>query len=231
MAVRMSKENHWTPTAELIDRYFQVEEVKSERYTNLARLVLTFFYFIIILGIKKEIPELSFKVLVWATAASMIYSLWLCYYLRKGSYRWWLKYVSVAVDIFILSFFLYQIGSYRTFKTEAFMLYFIWIGLAVVRFSPKLTFLAGVLSFVCYVLMVFAAIQTGSVEFGTITEEFTTQKVSGINIGLKLLFLALFTGVATYVSGFYKKLRENIIEGEIRKEKAKQLSDVIKEIA
>ena len=65
----------------------------------------------------------------------------------------------------------------------------IWIGLAAMRFSTRLTAYTGVLSIATYVLVVLVSMVGGSVELGTITEAYTTARVSPMNVTLNVMFL------------------------------------------
>ncbi len=189
-----------------IQKLFIHEEQKSEKYVNYARFFLTILYLAAAFGIKKEIPEISFQVIIILSMVNMLYGIAIHMFIRSNDYVWWLKYISVSIDIILLSLFLYSIGTFRTFKTEAFLLYFIWTALTVLRFSPRLTMIAGLLSIFSYALISVIAINTDTIVLGTITEDFTTSKVSLSNIILRLLFLTFFVVIATYISSVYNAL-------------------------
>lgn len=200
------------------------EEQKSERYANYARLLFTLLYIIGGLSIKGEIPVHSFNILIILSSINFLYGILVWFLIRKEHYYPWLKYYSVMLDIIILSIFLYSIGTYRTFKTVAYSLYYLWIALATIRFSPRLTFIAGSLSIIFIILMTVMAISSGDVTFGTITESYVSEKVSLTNISIQIVMLSVFIAVAVYISSIFKKLLTKAINEVIISQENKALS-------
>lgn len=193
-------------SSEIIHDLFIREEQKSEKYANYARLLFTVLYIIAGISIKKEIPEHSFNILIALSVLNLFYGAVVFVIIRKNHYFPWLKYLSVIMDIIILSSFLYSIGTYRTFKTEAFMLYYLWIALATIRFSPKLTAIAGILTLSLFTAITMLAAYNETVQFGSITESFTTQMISSDNLVLRLIFLTVFILLAIYISNIFRHL-------------------------
>ena len=199
-----------------ISQLFIKEEMKSERYANNARYIFTLLYVLLGFGVRDEIPPHSFHFIILASFINLVFTTAIHFYIKRGRHYWWVKYASVCFDILLLSAFLYSIGTYRTFKTEAFLAYYLWISLATIRFSPLLTLLAGTLSIVLYSILSLLAIYSGTVELGSITDEFTSPQVSISNIVIRLAFLTIFTGVAVYISRIYyiiatKAIREGLL--------------------
>jgi len=218
-----TRTNSSTPLKQLYIK----EEQKSERYANNARILFTFLYFLAGFSIRSEIPESSFIAIISASLVNLIYGVLLHFHLKRDRHIWWLKYLSVTIDILLLSIVLYAFGTYRTFKSEAFLLYYLWIGLATIRFSPRLTLLSGVLSIGLYLLIVFLAISRGTIELGTISDDFTTPLVSDSNIALRVIFLAFFTALAVYISSIYRGIAARAIREELRKEENVQLTNAL----
>ncbi len=216
-----------TNSSTLLKQLFIKEEQKSERYANNARILFTFLYFLAGFSIRNEIPESSFIAIISASLVNLAYGILLHIHLKRDRHIWWLKYLSVTIDILLLSIVLYAFGTYRTFKSEAFLLYYLWIGLATIRFSPRLTLLSGVLSIGLYLLIVFLAISRGTIELGTISEDFTTPLVSGSNIALRVIFLTFFTALAVYISSIYRGIAARAIREELRKEENVQLTNAL----
>ncbi len=182
------------------------EEQKSERYANYARLIFTLLYILGGISIKGEIPAHSFNTLIVLSSINFLYGIFVLILIRNERYIPWLKYLSVIFDIIILSIFIYSIGSYRTFKNDGFALYYLWIVLATIRFSPRLTLFAGISSISLYLLMLYFVQLSGSVHFGTITESYTTEMVSARSIATKMVMLSVFIAVAVYISSIFKRL-------------------------
>ncbi len=199
-------------TAPSISELFVQEEMRSEQYANYARIFFTFLYLGVGFSIQNQLPKNSFDFLVAGTAINFFYALIVLFITRNGHHHVWLKYVSTTLDVVVLSVFIYAIGTFRTFKTEAYLLYFVWIGLATIRFSPKLTLLTGLSSLFAYLIIIFLALADQTIELGTITESFMTPKVSLTNVILQMLFLGMFTAVAVYISKIYHTLVAKVID-------------------
>jgi len=206
------------------------EEQKSERYANYARLLFTFLYFIAGISIKDEIPTHSFNTLIILSSLNFLYGIFVFYLTKRDHYFPWLKHISVYLDIIILSIFLYSIGTYRTFKTEAFLLYFLWIILATIRFSPRLTLSAGILSITLYLIIITLSIISGNVKVGTITESYTTEMVSLKDIEIRIVILGAFIAVAVYLSSIFKKLVSMTVNEMIITQENETLSSRLKSV-
>ncbi len=210
-----------------IQELFLVEEAKSERYANCARLFFTVLYVVTAFGIKNELPQLSFKVVLCASFVNFVNVVFTFIYLKRKKYVWWIKYFSVGLDVLLLSIFIYTIGTYRTFKTTAFLIYYLWIGMSVIRLSPKLTVFTGILSVASYLLITVLAVSSGSIELGTITEGFTSSKVSMANILIRIIFLSAFVGVVIYIATFFHVIVNKAVRKELLEKQNKQLVTVL----
>jgi diguanylate cyclase (GGDEF)-like protein len=217
-------------SSELLRELFLQEERRSERYANYARILFTFLYLLVGLAIRNEIPAYSFNAILIAALINLLYGLLIFFELRKENPARWIKYPSVTIDIILLSVVLYSFGSYRTFKTEAFLLYYLWIGLATLRFSPRLTLFAGILSLSLYFAIACVAINSGTIELGSITEEFTTPMVSQSNIVLRLTFLAVFVALASYVSYIFRSIASKAIQEDLLQEKNARLTSTLRKL-
>jgi len=169
-----------------------IEENKNEKKSNYIRLLVTIVYLIAGFSIKNEIPYSSFLIIVIGSAVSFVSFIVVSIYIKYNRYLRWVKYIATFVDIFIISLALYTFGEYRAFKSTAFLVYFIWIGISITRFSPIYTVYTGLLSIIFYILVTYTLIHSNSVELGTITESFISSKVSIKNLAIKLFFLSLY---------------------------------------
>lgn len=188
------------------------EEINSERLANYVRLGMSLLFFAVTAGVAKEVPPFSVKVLGIGSTLYFLFSLFMFFYLRAGGYKPWIKYLSVFVDILLTSGCMWYFGTFRTFKTEAFLLYYIWIALATMRLSERLTLYAGLLCLGFYISIVLLAFSLGTVEPGTITESFTTPKVSPANQVLRVLYMSVVIVAVTYGSRAYRRLARNTQE-------------------
>lgn len=195
------------------------EEAKSEKIANYWRLGISLLFFAVTAGVSKEVPRFSVMVLASGSVLYLAFSLFMLFYLRAGKYNRKLKYVSVCFDILMTTVCMWAFGSYRTFKTEAFLLYFMWIALATMRLSERLTVFAGMLSLACYVSLVLLALITGSVTTGTISESFVSPKISLANQVLRVLYTSIVIFALTYGARSYRRLANKVYEKKIEAER------------
>jgi diguanylate cyclase (GGDEF)-like protein len=210
-----------------IEALLRIEERKSERYANYARLLFTLLYFGVVVGVHDELPTQSLNAIVIAASLNLFYGVVVFFVLRGPNPPTWIKYPSIAIDILLLSIVIYAFGSFRSFKTEAFLLYYLWIGLSTLRFSPRLTLAAGLLSLSAYSLITWIALSSETIVLGTITDEFTSHKVSGINIVLKLLFLSTYVALAVYTAGVFRQIASRAISRKLLQDQNQELNQTL----
>lgn len=203
------------------------EEQKSERYANNVRLLFTFLYFAVAFGIRNELPDHSFYAIIAASAANLVYAIFVHIVISGRKPYNWIKYPSISIDILLLSIVIYSFGSFRSFKTEAFLLYYLWIGLSTLRFSPRLTLAAGLLSIGAYMIIVVAALVTQTITLGTITDEFTSDRVSSVNIVLRLVFLSAFVALAVYIAMVFRLIASRALTKKLLQVKHDHLSETL----
>jgi diguanylate cyclase (GGDEF)-like protein len=191
------------------------EERKSERYANYVRILLTFLYFAVGFSIRNQLPAHSFNAIISASLVNLIYGMIVFFLLKKAEPPRWIKYPSVSIDIFLLSIVIYSFGTFRSFKTEAFLLYYLWIGLSTLRFSPILTLASGLLSIGAYLAIVALALNDQTIVLGSINEEFTSERVSSVNIVLKLVFLSAFVILAVYIARVFRLIASKALTKQI----------------
>lgn len=211
-----------------ISELFIQEEMRSEKYANYARFLFTFVYLGVGFGIRSEVPSNSFNFLLIGASINLFYAIFVFFIIQRGQHYRWLKYLSTTLDVVVLSVFIYSIGTYRTFKTEAFLLYFLWVALATIRFSPKLTFITGLSSLLSYLLITILALTNHTIELGTITESFTSSKVSLTSVIMQMVFLSMFTGIAIYISKIYHTLVAKAIDKVLVEKQNIELSKTLK---
>lgn len=182
---------------------FGREEKRAEKLVNYIRILITLLYFAAGFGAKSDIPASSLYIIYAVCALNFVYSLGIFFLSRKNP-RPFLKYVSSTVDIVLLTAVLYALGTFRTFKTEAFLIYFLWIALAAVRVSVRLTVFTGILSVVSYLLLIVAAVFRETIQPGSMTDHFTSAKVSLASQGLRIAFLTACFSAAAYAVRNYR---------------------------
>ncbi|MFC1853334.1 adenylate/guanylate cyclase domain-containing protein [candidate division CSSED10-310 bacterium] len=211
MEIQQYKQQKTVPTVarSFIHSLLRREEEKSERLVAYVRMLLAIIIFTIGVSIKDEIPLHSLGALYLCTTLSILYSLFIHVLIRYRGYKPLMKFISTFFDIGLLTVALLSFGGYRTFKAEAFLLYFLWITLAAFRFSLPLTIFAGILSCSSYLFLVGMSIFFQTIEIGTITESYITAKVSIANMGIRLCFLVSFSVFAIYISRVSQQMIKN----------------------
>ncbi|MES9837132.1 MAG: GGDEF domain-containing protein [Candidatus Thiodiazotropha sp.] len=204
-----------TASEEQLKELLLHEERKSERYANYVRLLLTFLYFAVAFSIRGELPAHSFNAIILASLINLCYGIFVYFKLQSANPPNWIKYPSVSIDILLLSIVIYSFGTYRTFKTEAFLLYYLWIGLSTLRFSPMLTLASGLLSIGAYLGIIGLALHGQSIELGTITEGFVSERVSSVNIVLKLVFLSAFVVLSVYIAMVFRVIASKALTKQL----------------
>jgi adenylate cyclase len=97
------------------------------------------------------------------------------------------------------------------------------------RFSVKLTIYAGFLSTIGYMLLIVLALSLGTIQTGTVTEHFTSEKVSLGNLGLRVLFVTALFVVSAYIAKIYEGLILRAAEKEIAAEREVQEKEKVKD--
>jgi diguanylate cyclase (GGDEF)-like protein len=223
----LSTQEQTQDTDTQLEALLRPEEQKSERYANYARLMFTFLYFTVLLAIHKELPAQSVQAVIIAACINLLYGIVIFFILRRSNPPAWIKYPSIAIDILLLSVVIYAFSTFRSFKTEAFLLYYLWIGLSTLRFSPLLTLASGLLSIFAYGLITWLAIINETIVLGTITEHYVSDKVSSINTALKLLFLAVFVALAVYIAKVFRLIASRAISRKILQDHTIQLNQAL----
>lgn len=211
----------------MLKQLFVQEEQKVDRYTNYIRLILSLLYVSSAFSFKDQIPLVSFNTIIGVALLNLLYGIFAHLELRKESPASWIKYSSISLDIILLSIVIYSFGTYRTFKTDVFLLYYLWIGLATFRSSTKLTLVAGILSLGLYFLIASIAINSGSIELGSVDESFTTPRVSQSSIAVQLISLAVFVMLAGFISFSFRGVTAKAIREDLLEEKNTRLNETL----
>jgi len=222
--------NKLTPVDEYTRVLITSEEEKAEKFINYWRLGLSFFFFLITYIISDEIPVKSIYALTIGASVYFIFSLFMLFFLKAGNYRPYVKYLNVFVDIALLTFVMWTFGSYRTFKNQAFLLFFMWIALGSMRFSFKLTLFAGALCIMSYTSMLGLGLYLNTFELGTITESYTTAKLSLLKEMVKVIYLALVTIALSFGSKSYMRMANKARDQELDMERQRMRAQKLESI-
>lgn len=204
----------------------RIEEENGEKIINYARIALTALYFALGVLLGKEVAMSSRLTIFAGASASLIFSALTHYLIHYGRLTHKVKIFASVFDVAIVSIALHQFGEYRTFKSEAYLLYFVWIALVNLRFTPVLTILASTAAIFFYALLALIAVQTGTIQTGSLYDSYTSGSVSLTSVALKLLFLSIFAVAAVQAARGNRRLINKSVETEL--EAARQHEDRMK---
>jgi len=105
-----------------ISELFIHEEMRSEKFANYARILFTLTYVGTGFAAKSEVPEASFTVIRIGASVNLLYGFFVFFITQNNRHYDWLKYLAVSMEILLLSTVIYSLVTFRTFKTEAFLL-------------------------------------------------------------------------------------------------------------
>src|SRR4030042_72081 len=151
-----------------------VEEKRTERLASDAHIIMGLVFLTLSLALTRESPRRSLIAMFLSSGLVLLYGAAMSVVLRGRFYRWWNKYLSVSVDCLVLTLVLWAIGSYRTFKSESFLLYFVLIALACLRFSVELVLYSGLLSAACFMALAVFGVLSGEIILGSMQESFVS---------------------------------------------------------
>ena len=114
---------------------------------------------------------------------------------QRGTTVPWISFVTISIDIAVLSIVLWLAGSERSIKSPGFLGYFLVVAAAAFRYDTKHTIYAGIISLLCFVGLFAASTTTGRVSVGTMTEAFTSASVSASVLLQRSVYFAIFVGL------------------------------------
>ncbi|MDJ0805286.1 MAG: GGDEF domain-containing protein [Gammaproteobacteria bacterium] len=208
----------------MLKQLFAKEEQKVERFANSIRFILSFVYIGTAFSFKNQISPGAFNAIIIVALLNLAYVASVYLELKKEHPANWVKSTSILLDIVLLSVVVYSFGAYRTFKTDVFLLYFLWIGMAAMKSSIRLTLVAGGLSMTLYFLIASIAINTGSIELGTFNESLTTHRVSQSGLAIQLISLAVFAMLAGLISFMFRDITARAVREDLLEEKNTKLN-------
>jgi adenylate cyclase len=191
--------------------WFQ-EEARGERVANLLRIVYTTMWMLAVIAATPiHLPCFQFANiaggLVWLGFGVLYHT-----YLMRRPYRPALKYLSTTVDVVVTTaiiFVYHGCGGYSTtLKSPTFMNYLLVVPLTALRFDPRLALYAGALVIACYGALFASMLALEPVEFGSVTEIFTTPRVNALYEGFKVTYLVALTLLTAVLVGSVRRLVE-----------------------
>ena len=197
-------------------KLFRAEEKKSELLVCYLRSGLALLLIIINITIRDQIYRRSSLIIYLVCGFAVVYSAIVSYYVYRGHYKPWIKYFSTFLDLMMVSVVLMNAGTYRTFKSSAFLVYFIVVGLAGMRFSTKLVVFSGITGAVLYTVLIVLAVMRGTIATGTIQESFITSKVSLMSAVVNMLIFGFFSLALSSIARGYHRIVNRSVENELQ---------------
>jgi class 3 adenylate cyclase len=188
------------------------EEARGERVANLLRIVyMTIWMVAVIAAAPIHLP--CFQA---ANIAGGL--LWLGFgvlyhrYLMRHPYRPALKYLSTTVDALIITsimFVYHGCGGYSTtLKSPTFMNYLLVVPLTALRLDPRLVLYAGALVIACYAGLLASMLVLEPVEFGSVSDIFTTPRINAVYELFKVTYLLTLSLLTFVLVGSVRRLVE-----------------------
>jgi serine phosphatase RsbU (regulator of sigma subunit) len=220
--------------ADLSDRINEAlarEEARAERFANNVRLVLLSVLGVIgilnIPSVSAEANELNFGALLICLA----YGAAVHIRIRRSGYHPAMKYITSCLDVllvFLLLFFYTTIDiAAVALKNYAFLIVFPLTVLTALRFDRTLTFAAGGLAVALYVSLILALTISGAVTIssGGYERELFTPGITYIGQLTKVLILAGFVLLLSYLAGYSRALIVKLVTEELNMRREKELND------
>lgn len=197
-----------------LEKHIISTEKRQTHYTItsfLVAIISVFIYSLYILiakAISKEIPIESVFIIDTVGQIGLYISIgYILYYKTFKNFRVNEGYVLFISILHILSILIiiYEIGTYRSFKTEAFLFIIIWMSVGVLQASVITTVVTGLMAIGGYLYIITHHIIQGQVLLGTISEAFTSEVVSVTNMYLELLTLFILTIIFSLTAKSHRK--------------------------
>ncbi len=188
------------------------EEARGERVSNLLRIgYMTIWMVAVIAAMPVHLRCFNAANLggglVWLAFGVLYHA-----YLMRHPYRPALKYLSTTVDVLITTaiiFVYHDCGGYSTtLKSPTFMNYLLVVPLTALRFDARLALYGGALVIVCYGAVVASMLALEPVEFGSVTDIFTSPRVNVLYELFKVTYLVALSLLTFVLVGSVRRLVE-----------------------
>lgn len=158
-----------------------------------ARLYWSALYFAIAVSLIGKVPQGSVVAIFIVVAVGLLTSLFYCKVVARfpSVVSSWLL-MSITIDILMLSWSIYSFGEFRTYKTVAYLMYFMLLELSTRTDDVDVVKYAVFVWFASYTAIVIDSLAIGSITLTSITGEMTTDGVSLINIALRYLLTGIY---------------------------------------
>lgn len=179
------------------------EEQISGQKSNVYRILVCVITAFLLIYFRAQYSDLFLRAGIICVLGAILYSIVTALLYHKNSNPAVFKYINTFLEIAFLSIGLYTLFQQNAFKTEAFALYYCFIGFAASRYSAKVTLFAALLSVGAYCLLLVIHIGNNQGILGTLVAAFNTETISIQHAIEQLLLLTAFAVTITiYVRGY-----------------------------
>ena len=197
-------------------RMIAEEEERGELRVNIGRLALGLVGVILASIVRNELSADSFRLTTMLSTALAIYSAAAIVAMRVGFYPEAIKYVSVMVEVVLLTTLLWAVGGTKTFKSPVYVVYFVFLALAALRFSIRLTAFAGAVSVLANLALLVGGAATDHAVFGSLSASYVSAEVSATAAIVRIAMLAGVTFILVSVATGYHRIVRRSVLAELR---------------
>jgi serine phosphatase RsbU (regulator of sigma subunit) len=213
------------------------EEVRAERFANIARLTLLGILTVIAVfnasGLTFEANAMNFG----ALAVGYSYGLFVSLQIARNRYRPYVKYLTSCIDILVVMLVLFLYTRIENpavaLKNYVFLIAFPLIGLTALRYDFRLTATAGATALLSYVCLFVYLTLTNSiqVELSGYSDEMFSSRVTIVGQATKILIFAGYVVLVAFMARYSRRLMERLVRQEIAAQRENELMERELEIA
>lgn len=202
-------------------RYVRHEERRNERLVNLGHIAVGLALGVLALLTYRETSRAAVLGMLVAVPFLVSFGVMALLMLRTGASLTWLPYVSVVLEVILVTGILVAVGNHASFKGAAFLGYFVVVALAGLRFSPLLTLVAGLLSLGSYSGFFVWCVATGRCVTAPMSAALAGPFVSSTLLVQQGAFLAMIAGLLVGLAVRSRRGLAEAIEAELGDSRAR----------
>jgi class 3 adenylate cyclase len=202
-----------TEQAQEIERILQAQEMKGERIVNHIRLAFTLLSIAMLLSVWEVNTPIANRVFAIQLGSWFVYSLILYgfFRLRPGAYAGWLKYVSIFVDLGLMTLSAEGMAKNHSGIIEyltgyAPLVYVLWSLLSAFRYSKAACIYSAALSVLFNSIVLVVAVKSGIIA----TSEQSVYGMNAINVADQVMQI-IFLSMPAIVGGILAQISRDLV--------------------
>ena len=197
-------------------KWIRLEEYRNERFVHLVHLVVGGIVVVLALTTGPEMTRLGMLSMLGSGAIITIYGIVAIFLFRGRRRSRAVKYISTTLDLLLVTAAAIAIGGHGAFKGAIPLVYYIIIGAAAFRFSPRLTLIAGAGSVVSHAGVFIWCVVSGTCSTATLSISLSSSAVSPAMLVVHMVFLLIFTGLMAALAHRFRVVVARSISNELR---------------